>query len=283
MPEGNNQQRVPADEDDSRYTDDSVCVAVATHKSYRMPEDPMYMPIQVGKALHPEVDLGFQTDDTGNNISSLNASYSELTAIYWLWKNCDAEYKGLAHYRRHFASRRSYSRLTDRFGRVVGEREVKQLLQSADIIVPKMRNYYIETMYSHYMHTLPGEHLVETRHIIEEFQPDYLPMFDEVMRSREGHMFNMFIMRRDRFDEYCAWLFPILEELTKHVDPSQYDAFGARYPGRVSELLLDIWLKTKGYSYTELPVISMEPVNWWKKGTGFLLAKFAGKKYSKSF
>jgi len=71
--------------------------------------------------------------------------------------------------------------------------------------------------------------------------------------------------------------------LTKHVDPSQYDAFGARYPGRVSELLLDIWLKTKGYSYTELPVISMEPVNWWKKGTGFLLAKFAGKKYSKSF
>ena len=29
--------------------------------------------------------------------------------------------------------------------------------------------------------------------------------------------------------------------------------------------------------------MSTEPVNWWKKGTGFLMAKFVGKKYTKSF
>lgn len=261
----------------------SVCIAVAVHKPYRMPKDSMYLPLQVGKALHPEIDLGFQTDDTGDNISLLNASYSELTALYWLWKNSDARYKGLAHYRRHFASHYMHFNLGDRFNRIVKHEEINQLLESTDIILPEKRQYYIETMYSHYAHTFFGEHLDETRCIIEDFSPDYLSAFNEVMHSRGGHMFNMFIMEQRKFDEYCAWLFPIIDELTNRVDSSQYDAFNARYPGRVSEILLDVWIKTKGYSYTELPIVSTEPVNWWKKGTGFLMAKFDSKKYTKSF
>lgn len=103
------------------------------------------------------------------------------------------------------------------------------------------------------------------------------------MSGTTAHMFNMLIMRSDKLDEYCSWLFPILFELQRHIDPSQYDSFNARYPGRINEMLLDVWLKTKGYSYSELPVINTEPVNWVKKGTAFLAAKFAGKKYSSSF
>lgn len=263
-------------------SDDLPCIAVAVHKPYRMPKDPMYLPLQVGKAIHPEIDLGFQTDATGDNISSLNASYSELTALYWLWKNNDAPYKGLAHYRRHFASKR-HLLCKDRFARIVGHEEVEQLLKTVDIIVPKKRQYYIETILSHYAHTLPREHLDITRSIIAELQPDFLPAFDEVMRSHGAHMFNMFIMDWRKFDEYCDWLFPIIDELTKRVDSSQYDAFNARYPGRISELLLDVWLRTRAYPYAELPVVSTEPVNWLEKGTSFLLAKFAGRKYTSSF
>lgn len=261
--------------------DDLICVAIAVHKPYRMPSDSMYMPLQVGKALHPEVDLGFQTDDTGDNISELNVSYSELTAIYWLWKNSDAKYKGLVHYRRYFSSLQI--KTGNRFNRIVRHEEVEQLLKKVDIILPRKRNYYIETMYSHYAHTLPEEHLRMTREIIAIRQPKYLAAFDRVMNNRCGHMFNMFVMETDKFSEYCSWLFPILKELTQKVDSSRYDAFNARYPGRVSEILLDVWLAVKQYPYTELPVISTEPINWWKKGTSFLLAKYAGKKYSKSF
>lgn len=83
--------------------DSDITVAVATHKAYRMPIDGVYMPLQVGRALHPNVDLGMTCDNTGDNISQLNAQYSELTGLYWMWKNCDADYQGLVHYRRHFA------------------------------------------------------------------------------------------------------------------------------------------------------------------------------------
>ena len=49
--------------------------------------------------------------------------------------------------------------------------------------------------------------------MIGEQCPDYLPAFDRVMGRTWGHMFNMFVMSADKCDAYCAWLFPILEEL----------------------------------------------------------------------
>lgn len=71
-----------------------IVVAVATHKPYRMPDDPIYLPLHVGAELHPDVLADMQGDNTGDNISALNASYSELTGLYWLWKNCDRPVQG---------------------------------------------------------------------------------------------------------------------------------------------------------------------------------------------
>lgn len=270
-----------------------ICVGVAAHKSYPMPSDAMYQPIQVGKSIRPNVDLGAQfiADNSGDNISGKNAYYSELTAVYWLWKNCKVKYKGIVHYRRYFATRNILKRLfsRNRFNRIATTADILPLfkdgsnLTGVDIILPKKRNYYIETIYSHYSHTFSGEQLDEVRKIIAHDQPKYLRAFDSVMKSKTAHMFNMFIMRGECFDEYCAWLFPILAKLMKDIDPTQYDAFNARYPGRISEMLLDVWILTNKKSYVELPVTSPEPVNWWAKGTSFLMAKFIGKKYFNSF
>ena len=64
---------------------------------------------------------------------------------------------------------------------------------------------------------------------------------------------------------------------------NNYDSFHARFYGRVSERLFDVWLDYKGYKYKEVPFIYMEKINWWKKGTSFLKAKFFKKKYDGSF
>jgi hypothetical protein len=281
---GNGNKSVQSRTDDDDYCP-SICIAVATHKAYRMPFDRIYLPLQVGKALHPEVDLGFQRDDEGDNISTKNASYSELTGLYWMWKNCTTPYKGLVHYRRHFASLDFSKRFMswNRFNRIASSDDVSNLLKVTNIILPRKRDYFIETVYSHYSHTFDGEQFDETRKILLEYCPEYVHAFDGVMKSKTVHIFNMFIMSRNRFDEYCAWMFPIIDELVRRIPPQKYNAFGARYPGRVSERLLDVWINTNGYKYRELPVVSPEPVNWRKKVAEFLLAKFTGKKYEKSF
>ena len=169
----------------------SVKIIIATHKKYRMPDDEMYIPVQVG--AEGKDDLGYTRDNTGDNISNLNSQYCELTGLYWAWKNLDADYVGLAHYRRHF---RVKNKTKDPFDCVLTSKEAEELLKDNDILVTKRRNYYIETIYDHYVHTLYPEPLDETRKIIEEKCPEYLPAFDKHMKGKTMHAFNMFVMKK---------------------------------------------------------------------------------------
>ena len=69
----------------------------------------IYTPLFVGR--NGQDNLGFVSDDTGENISSKNSSYCELTGLYWMWKNSPADIIGLVHYRRYFANWRFGHRL----------------------------------------------------------------------------------------------------------------------------------------------------------------------------
>ena len=93
-----------------------------------MPEDPVYLPVQAGRAAGTPL-AGFTGDDSGTNISAKNPHYCELTALYWGWKNLDADYLGLVHYRRHFAGKR--------FGaprrRIAGGADLEKLLRRAPV------------------------------------------------------------------------------------------------------------------------------------------------------
>jgi hypothetical protein len=226
-----------------------------------------------------------QGDNTGDDISALNASYSKLTGLYWLWKNCDAQYKGLVHYRRLLwgpRARQSSAR-RDPYEKLVDGPELFFLLSEKDMALAKQRNYYIEMVYDHYSHTLDGSQLDRTRSVIEECCPEYLAAWDNLMKSTRVHVFNMFVMPANLFDSYCAWPFFLLEALGQRIDTSDMDPFAAHWPGRVSERMLDSWLATNGISYAGLPVVSPEPVDWVKSGSSFLAVKFLGKKYQRSF
>lgn len=249
-----------------------------------MPEDPCYLPLHVGAALHPGLDLGFQRDDEGDNISLKNGSYSELTGLYWVWKNVDADYRGIVHYRRLLGVATSGRRRSnDPYERVATTTDFLPLLKRSGVVVAKRRNYYIETVYGHYAHTFDAAQFDACRGVLSDRCPEYVPAWDRLMGSRGAHIFNMFVMRADLLDAYCSWLFPVLSALEERVGYEGMDAFQSRWPGRVSERLLDPWLWTNGITPEELPVVSPEPVDWVAKGLGFLSAKYLGKKYERSF
>lgn len=249
-------------------------IIVAAHKTYWMPDDSLYLPVQVGAAGKESIPQ-FQRDDEGDNISAENSHYSELTGLYWAWKNLDAPAVGLVHYRRHFAGSGEKRTLTGS--------EAAELLAKAPVVLPKKRMYYIETLESHYANTLDGAHIDHIRNALSELEPSYLESFNHHMKQTGGHMFNMMLMRRDLLNEYCSWLFPILSNAERYLDYSEMSSFEARVPGRMSEYLLDTWLNKNHIQSIEIPVKNIEPVNWLKKGGSFLAAKFGGKKYEKSF
>ena len=260
----------------------NIKIIVATHKKYQMPDNDIYLPIHVGG--EGKEDIGFIKDNTGDNISLKNPYYCELTGLYWAWKNLDVDYLGLVHYRRYFSNRNNLLKKEDeKFKNVLNREEVEKVLDDSDIILPKARNYYIENIYDHYKHTMYIEPLDITGEIIKEKYPKYYKEFENLKKTTKLHAFNMFIMKKKYLDEYCEWLFDILFELEKRVDFSKYDDFHARFFGRVSERLLDVWIKTKNYKFSEIKVVDMQNINWFKKGSSFLIAKFTGKKYKKSF
>lgn len=264
----------------------SISIFVASHKKYKMPEDKMYIPLQVGAEGKEKINGYIQDNSKADNISSKNPYFCELTGLYYIWKHVSNDYVGLVHYRRYFTTKKIIPKKEeDKFKIVISNTEIQKQLENSNIILPKKRNYYIENLYDHYKHTMYIEPLDETAKIIQEKYPEYMKEFNKLHKRKSAHMFNMFIMKKEILDEYCKWLFDILFELEKRMENQQnnYDTFHARFYGRVSELLLDVWINTKGLKYTEVKVIDMEKINWWKKGTSFLKAKFFGKRYGKSF
>ena len=235
-----------------------VKIVIATHKDFTPPGGPAFVPLHVGGATGAPV--GFATDDTGENISSRNPTYCELTGLYWAWKNLpDAEAIGLCHYRRYFKAPLE---------------KISEILARTDCILPAQRNYFIETTYSQYAHAHHAADLDRAREIIAERYPGNLAAFDETMKSRRGHRFNMLIMKRPLLDRYCTWLFDILFELERRLDISSYSPYDRRVFGFVGERLLDVWIRANGIQYAELPVLHTESQHWPTKVFRFLLRKF---------
>ena len=249
-------------------------IIIATHKPYWVPDDPVYLPVQVGHALHP--DIGYIGDDTGENISSKNPNFCELTGLYWAVHNVDADFIGLVHYRRYFASRRR--RFAPKKQRVITGDELAEILQHTNVILPRERHYFIETNYTQYIHAHHQRDLTATRRIIAGKCPEYLPAYDEYMSKTHGHHFNMFVMRKELLEHYCTWLFDILFELERELDISHYSDNDKRVFGFVSERLLDAWLVTNRIHFQELDIVYLEPQRWLKKGTAFLARKLFPKK-----
>ena len=62
----------------------SIEIYTITHKPFTPPNDPMYIPLHVGRAISN--NLGFLGDDTGDSISKENPYFCELTGVTSLTK-----------------------------------------------------------------------------------------------------------------------------------------------------------------------------------------------------
>lgn len=249
-----------------------VQVLVATHKNYTMPTDPMYLPVFVGKDLHPDVNHTFQGDNTGDNISKKNAHYNELTALYWGWKNLDYDALGLVHYRRYLSLNHQKG-----LSAILSTDQTQEILKIADIILPQKRRYYIETNESHYLHAHEHAPFENLRQVIKEDYPEYADSFERVMKRTWAHMFNMFIMKKQPLNEYLTWMFDVLGKVEAKTDISSYSTYEQRVYGFLSELLLDVWLNQhQQYQTQEVDYVFMEHTNWFVKGGNFIKRKFVG-------
>ena len=221
---------------------DKVKIMVACHKKADVYSNNVYMPIHVGKALRPNLDLGFQGDDTGENISALNPLYCELTAQYWGWKNLHSEYIGLCHYRRYFKTE-------------ITEDNIDEIMDGYDIMLVKKLYLSTNIIRAAQMGLIPED--VELFYLyMKQCHSDIFPQFEKFfVQGVKLYPCNMFVCKKELFDKFAQWQFSLLEDMRKIYPLSNYSRCN-RILGYLGEDLLPFYAYLKGWKIKEEPIVS---------------------------
>ncbi len=217
-----------------------IKILVAVHKEADVLKNPLLLPIQVGSALAGRRLPDMLHDDEGIHISEKNGLYCEMTAQYWAWKNLEADYYGFFHYRRYMSFASVYP--AGRKGNPgAGCRKPYQEEDSLDSLRGSLSRYALEecrmravierydvitvlgermdvTVYEQFCQFHEKEDLDRAVAVLKRLHPRQRKACDDYMNSKYIYFCNMYIMKREYFEGYMQWLFPILEEFEEGRD-----------------------------------------------------------------
>lgn len=217
-------------------------IMVVTHKETELFENKVYIPIHVGKALSNK-DFGYIGDNTGENISKKNPYYCELTAQYWGWKNIKSEYIGLCHYRRYF-------------NKEFSEENIEEEINGYDMLVAS-KTYWHTSIFKHLSRGLVQEDiLIFYLYMLQRFpkQSEQIERF--FIRNNKFYPCNMFICKKELFDQISEWEFSILSDLEKIIRFSNY-THQKRVLGYIAETLLSYYIFINKLKVKEYPIVEM--------------------------
>lgn len=220
-----------------------MSIYVVTHKDIDIVLPSEYRRIIVN-AKNKKIE-GELYDCYGDNISNKNYSYCELTAIYYIWKNVNHDdYVGIDHYRRFFAFN----------DQLLNKKDVENILEKNDIILPKKIHFWRKVGDQYCATCGYKSDLLKIEKAIQTIAPEYLETYKKVLNSHYMYAYNMFVMKRDDFNDYCEWLFEILFELEKTIDASKRNGYFRRVFGFIAERLLNVYVLYKEYNIYEVSV-----------------------------
>lgn len=231
-------------------------------------ENSIYIPVRCGAIFDKENPMNILGDDTGENISEKRMSFCEFTVQYWAWKNIDADYYGLCHYRRYLCfSQQKFK--TDKYNMIhvpvltphskeiynlLNKDEMEKLILPYDIItseyanvsnIPtplgKMKSVY--EMWESYDNIFFEKSILLTLlKLIDKLSPEYSDSAREYLNGEYHRGFNCYILKKNLFYRLCEFQFPIMFEIEKCIDATDYNQTMKRTPAFMGEILYGIFM-----------------------------------------
>ena len=213
------------------------------------------------------------TDDAGSdNISRLNRSLNEMTGIYWAWKNYDKlgtpDVIGLSHYRRFFIFNESlplpnkvwlpnsscyiFNDFSSASPYIDTAFAYDYFKEGYDCIAPKKYDARllcpesitkIKSCEERFYQIAKFDPTIyqKMEKLVLQVDESYSYEIEKLRESPSHHVFNMFLMKKELFFDYCEFIFPILLKLNTQL-PITTDATINRAPGYLSEFLTSIFI-----------------------------------------
>ncbi|WP_024357432.1 DUF4422 domain-containing protein [Leucobacter chironomi] len=258
-------------------TKPNIEILNVVHKPAFVPDNDLIKPIQVGAALAGRrLDDMAYYDDQGDSISDRNRSYCELTAVYWAWKNLDADYYGLFHYRRYLSFApddpadsypgRAYPSIPGALEKIgLDEEAMRSVIEANDLIVPRQDDTQLASGDASIYEQYKTEHYIADLDYcmehIERNHPKIAPHLS-ALHGTKVYFCNMFIMRKELFEEYCEYIFDVLGAFEANNDISGYNPQQYRVTGFLAERLTNVFIHyaiaTGKYRVKELQIAYFE-------------------------
>lgn len=235
-------------------------------------DNPLYIPMRCGAAFDSENPMKIAGDDTGDNISEKRMSYCEFTVQYWAWKNAEADYYGLCHYRRYLAydDGKHHAHKDDMMIHepalckssmkkycISSEEKMREVISEYDAVVSKyidirflptsdgIRNTTGEMWDSFTGFSYGGRKCSEVViGLIGELSPGYMDSAISYLNGTKHRGFNCYVMKRELFDKMCRFQFPIIQRISDMLGELSYEERERqiRLPGYVGEMLNGIFI-----------------------------------------
>lgn len=261
-----------------------ITIGVACHKPSELPNNSLFLPIRVG-AANAKDDFGLQRDDEGENISSKNPQYCELTAQYWLWKNVKSDYYGLCHYRRFLcfsnpdAKRNLREQIeanvideeSKKFFGLEDEKTMRHEIENHDLVIgelQKVNKLYTphgnkNTAYEHWVAhdraLIMKKDLDTMLDILNEVSPEIGKDAREYLAGTTFLGFNCFVAKKELFNELCDIEFKVLKKLEEKINLDTYCTQLSRIYGFMGEIISSAYFyhieKSGNYKVKHVPLV----------------------------
>ncbi len=264
----------------------NIKILMSCHKGIVAPQSNIFLPVHVG-AEQAKLPLKNTTpDNTGDNISERNFTFCELTAQYWAWKNLNADYYGLCHYRRYFCfdgkrhhandhkqiEVKSLNQFTLKEYRLDDEGLIRSCVAGNDIITPPYWNVKgtptedgpKKTIKEHMMGygLIDEEGFALLENIVEKNQPEFKQDLDSYLNGSQYLGYNCYIMKKDLFFQLCDFEFSILFDFDKQFDYENRTTTQKRVCGYLGEILYSVFInhlrRTSNYKIAQYPMVFFE-------------------------
>lgn len=269
--------------------------------------NPLYIPVRCGAVYDKRENISILGDDTGINISEKRMSFCEFTVQYWAWKNQEADYYGLCHYRRYL-SFESKKFKTDTYNMVQGLsitpknklkynlldfENMRNIICKYDIIVSEYANVNEistnkgkqETVYdlwkAHVGLFFEMSSIELMFKLIDEMAPQYSSSAREYFSGNLHRGFNCYILRKELFSRLCEFQFPIMFKLEELLNTEGYSQTMNRTVAFIGEMLYGIFIyhisNYEEWKTKELQLVFFNNTNRIKNYCELIKVTFADK------
>ena len=170
-------------------------IYILTHRKSLIEENSLYTPLQIGAEYTKEDIYELKDNISKDNISSLNPIYCDVCGLYYIYKNLLKEkYIGVCGTRRYLDIKEN--------------EDFDKIFSKYDIIVNKMQFGGLKCVYQYcYCHN-PQDCLI----ITDIIQHDYPEYYHTWVNFNFLYGLNCFMTTKEIFDDYCKFLFDILNK-----------------------------------------------------------------------